>query len=127
MLRARRRKPPRVMTTPYQAAEGPGPAAPRRRPRRHLGLAPDLFPNDRPGASRPIGELGKVVGRELAFGRGPGRLHAGPIVPIELDDRIPAGVLPVRIGLEVVLHVSAQAGQPTRQRAVLAPEELLKL
>jgi hypothetical protein len=36
-------------------------------------------------------------------------------------------VLPFGIGLDVVLDVSTQAGQPTRQGAVLAPEDLLKL
>src|SRR5437667_1508364 len=101
-------------------------SCPRDRARADLVSAPHLFLHDRPRRAQRIGQLGQVLRREPAFGGRPGRLHARPIVPVELDHRVPSGMLPVGIGRHVVLYVSAQAGQPFGQSAVVFPQDLAK-
>jgi hypothetical protein len=62
----------------------------------------------------------------LSFGAEPGRFHARPIVPIELDDGVPARVIAAGIRSDVVLNVATQFRQPLRHRAVLMSENRSK-
>jgi hypothetical protein len=74
-----------------------------------------------------VGEEGKVgVGRG-ALRAGPGGFHGLPIVEVEFDDGVPAGVCTVGIGGDVILFVMTQAGESFGERGVDLLEVMAEL
>src|SRR5439155_16238562 len=72
-------------------------------------LAADLLPDHGPGAPLEVHELGEMRGGRTPLGGEPRRLHAGPIIPVELDDRIPARMVAAGVPGHAVLDVPAEA------------------
>src|SRR5207248_1845681 len=89
-------------------------------------LPPDLFLDDRPRGPRQVHKLCKMIRRPLPGGAGPGSLHAGDVIPVELDDGVPAWMLPRGIRRDAILNVAAKAGQLFGHCPVLGPHDGLK-
>src|SRR5947199_7660869 len=88
-----------------------------------------LFVDHRPSTSREVYELRKVTRRTLTLRTSPSSLHGWPIVPVKLNNRIPARVWPARVRCHMVLDILPEAGEALRQKAVLVAEigmELLR-
>ena len=89
-------------------------------------LPPDLFLDDRPRGPRQVHKLCKMIRRPLPRRTGPSSLHAGDVIPVELDDGVPAWMLPRGIRRDAILNVAAKAGQLFGHFPVRAPQDGLK-
>src|SRR2546427_12175471 len=80
--------------------------------------AAHLFVDYRPSTSREVYELGKVTRRTLTLRTSPSSLHGWPLLPVKLNTRIPARVLPASVQCHMVLHMLPQAGVALLQESL---------
>src|ERR1044072_9829861 len=71
-----------------------------------LASSTDVLLDDGPGGAGEVCERPQMLRRGLAFGGSPRGFHGVPIIPVELDDRVPPGVLAPGIGYDGVLNVT---------------------
>src|SRR2546426_5494371 len=92
----------------------------------HHALTPNFFLHNRPRAPRQVHELCEVIRRRSPSRTGPCSLHAAEVLPVELNNSIPARMFASGVSRHVILDISAQPRKLLRHTTVLVLEDCLK-